>query len=144
MALYGRGSGAITCICDINRLTVQRNMGTKFHKDILIFTQVTACTGRQTDGRTDSHPDFNSSLHSDHLYIYIYNPISNLISFRWYKQPLCEENYYTQLNMLREYKNVGERIKHPLFDEIINTIIFSILLNYIENHKFGLSFIVIS
>ena len=34
----------------------------------------------QTDGRTDSHPDFNSSLHPDVLYIH--NHISNLISFR--------------------------------------------------------------
>ena len=34
----------------------------------------------RTDGRTDSHPDFNSSLHPNHLYIY--NPISNSISFR--------------------------------------------------------------
>ena len=46
------------------------------HKDISIFIQVTACT----DGRTDSHPDFNSSFHPDHLYIY--NPISKSISFR--------------------------------------------------------------
>ena len=51
-------------ICNTNRLTVLGNMCTKFHKDISIFTQVTACI----DGRTDSHPDFNSSLHRDHLY----------------------------------------------------------------------------
>ena len=29
------------------------------------------------------------------IYIGIYNPISNSISFRWYKQPLGEQNYYT-------------------------------------------------
>ena len=65
MSFCGRGSGPITPICNINRLTVSRNMCTRFHKDIPIFTQVTACT----DGRTDSHPDFNSSLNPDHLYI---------------------------------------------------------------------------
>ena len=83
MAIYlfcGRGSFPITPICNTNRLTVPINMSTKFQKDILILTQVTACTDGQTDGRTDSHPDFNSSLHSNHLYIY--NPISNSISFR--------------------------------------------------------------
>ena len=47
----------------------------------------------QTDGRTDSHPDYNSSLHSDHLYIH--NPISNSICLRWCKQSLGEQNNYT-------------------------------------------------
>ena len=70
---------------DYAHLQYQPSHGTKkhvyqFHKDISIFTQVRACTVGQTDGRTDRHPDFNSSLHSDHLYIY--NPISNSISFR--------------------------------------------------------------
>ena len=68
MAFCGRGSGPLTPICNTNRLTVPRNMSTKFHKDISIFTQVRACTG----GRTDSYPDFNSSLHPDHLYLNIY------------------------------------------------------------------------
>ena len=67
MASCGRGSGPITPICNTNRLTVPGNMSTKFHKDISIYTQVTACTDGQTDGRTDSHPDFNSSLNPDHL-----------------------------------------------------------------------------
>ena len=77
MAFCGRGSGPITPIYNTNRLTVPRNMSTKFHKDISIFTQVTACT----DGRTDRQsPNFNSSLHPDHLYIHY--SISNSISFR--------------------------------------------------------------
>ena len=33
----------------------------------------------RTDGRTDSHPDFNSSLHPDHLYIYIILYLSRLV-----------------------------------------------------------------
>ena len=98
MAFCGRGSGPIMPICYTNRLTVPRDMCTKFHKDISIFTQVTACT----DGRTDSHPDFNSFLHPDHLYIH--NPISNSISFRWYKKPLGQQNYYI-LYKLRDYTN---------------------------------------
>ena len=69
MAFCGRGSGPITLISNTNRLTVPRNMSTKFHKDISIFTQVRACTDGRTDGRTDSLLDFNSSLHPDHLYI---------------------------------------------------------------------------
>ena len=57
-----------------------------FHKDTSIFTQVTACT----DGRTDSHPDFNSSCHPDYLYtIYIYIYMNKTII-------LCS-------NMLQEY-----------------------------------------
>ncbi len=89
MTFCGRGSGPITTICNTNRLTVPKNMCTKFHKDISIFTQVTACTDGRMDGRTDSYPDFNLSLHPNHLYIY------NSISFRWYKQTLGEQNYYT-------------------------------------------------
>ena len=76
IAFFGRGSGTITPICNTNRLTVTESFCTKFHKMISIFIQVTACT----DGQTDSHPDFNSFRHPDHLYIY--NFISNSISFR--------------------------------------------------------------
>ena len=74
---------------DYAHLQYQPSNGIKKHmyqinKDISVFTQARACRdGRmdgRTDGRTDSHPDFNSSLHPDHLYIY--NPISNSISFR--------------------------------------------------------------
>ena len=57
-------------------LFLQRNMCTKFYKDILICTQVSACTERRTDRRTD----FNLSRNPD--YLYIHNPISIAISSR--------------------------------------------------------------
>lgn len=41
--------------------------------------------------------EFNSSRHPDHLYICITLPIS--VSFRYYKQPLGEHNYYTLLQL---------------------------------------------
>lgn len=56
-----------------------RSMCTKFHLDISVLTKVTACTDRRTDGQTVSYPDFNLSLHSDHLHIYY--PISGSIGF---------------------------------------------------------------
>ena len=67
MAFCGRGSGPITeetCVPSFLKIS-----------QFFLKLQLT-----QTDGRTDSHPDFNSSLHPDHLYIH--NPISKSISFR--------------------------------------------------------------
>ena len=76
MAFCWRGVVRLRPSAIPNVLTVPRNMCTKFRKDISLFPQVAACT----DGRTDSDPDFNWSLHPDPLYIH--NPISNSISFR--------------------------------------------------------------
>ena len=53
--------------------TVLRYQETCLPNFIKIFKFLLKLQHAQTDGRTDSHPDINSSLHHDHLYIYI-NP----------------------------------------------------------------------
>ena len=64
----------------------------------MAFTQVTACT----DGRTDTHPDFNSSRHPNHLYMR--NPTSNSIVTTNKTTILCS-------NMLQDYKNKKKIIR---------------------------------
>ena len=56
-------------------LCVPRNMSTKFHKDILIFTQVIICTARRTERQSLGLQLVLSSWSSIYT-IYLYNSIS--------------------------------------------------------------------
>ena len=83
-------------------------MGTKRIIDPIqsIFAIQAAYLLAQTDGLLDSHPDFNSALHPDHLYIICrHKPLSNSISIRGYKQPLGDQTTILRINMLQEYKH---------------------------------------
>ena len=67
MVFGGRGNGPTPLIGITNLPWVPKNMCTKFHKISKLLLKLSLA---RTDGRTDSHPDFNSSRHPGHLHPY--------------------------------------------------------------------------
>ena len=118
MAFCGRRSGPITPICNTKRLTVQKNICTKFHKDISTLLKLQLA---RSDGRTDSHPDFNSSLHPDH---------SNML--REYKKLIINK---LTLQHTHETKYVLESLKLKIFERRVTTYLKRnfIILSYYCN-----------
>ena len=93
--LCGRGSCPITPIYEL--LTFHFFAKEHVHQVLLrylyIFTRVTACTDRRMDGQTVNRNSTRFVILI--IYIWVYNPLSNLTIFRWYKQPVAEKHYYT-------------------------------------------------
>ena len=118
MTFCRRSNGPTTSSCNTNRLTVPRNMCTKFHKYISIFIQVTACTDGRMDRQTDRQSPGISLVFSSRSFVYVY-PISTRLVLGDTSNRLVNKTIILYSNKLREYKNAFKAGRERFKDETL-------------------------